>query len=65
MGQAREMANETDLSARARQKPPTPGWVKLFAAIGILLVLVVVVLHLTGNGFMNHGALPTATERQP
>ena len=59
------MTDDTDPSARAHRSPRTPGWVKLFAAIGILLVVVVVVLHLTGNGFMNHGAVPNPTERQP
>lgn len=32
-----------------------PRWVKLFGAVFILIVLVVVVLHLMGRGFGGHG----------
>ncbi len=31
--------------------PSTPGWVKVFGIIVIVLVLLFVILHLTGNGF--------------
>jgi hypothetical protein len=31
-----------------------PGWVKVFGAIGIAMLLLVVVLHLTGHGFGAH-----------
>lgn len=36
--------------------PPTPRWVKFSIAAAVLLLVVVAVLHLTGNGFMDHGA---------
>lgn len=38
-----------------RGSPPSiPRWVKVFGIIFIVLVLVVVVLHLTGNNFGGH-----------
>ena len=37
--------------------PSTPRWVKVFAAIFIVLVLLVIILHLTGNSLGGlHGA---------
>jgi hypothetical protein len=32
----------------------TPGWVKVFGIIVIVLVLLFVILHLTGGGFGGH-----------
>lgn len=32
----------------------TPRWVKTFAIIGLVVVLIVVILHLTGNSPMSH-----------
>jgi hypothetical protein len=32
----------------------TPRWVKVFGIIAIVLVLLFVILHLTGNGFRGH-----------
>ena len=32
-----------------------PGWVKAFIVGTIVVLLAVVVLHLTGNGFNHHG----------
>jgi hypothetical protein len=34
--------------------PGTPRWVKVFGIIGIILVLLFVVLHLTGRGLGGH-----------
>ena len=34
-----------------RVAPTTPRWVKIFRALGIVLVVLFVVLHLTGHGF--------------
>jgi hypothetical protein len=34
--------------------PSTPRWVKVFGIIGIVLVLLFVILHLTGRGFGGH-----------
>ena len=31
--------------------PATPRWVRIFRALGIFLVVLLVVLHLTGHGF--------------
>ena len=42
------------------QNRATPRWVKVFVIIIIALILLVVILHLTGNDFgghMNHSAL--------
>ncbi|MCY9659433.1 hypothetical protein P5G65_23270 [Paenibacillus chondroitinus] len=33
----------------------TPRWVKVFGIIAIVLVLFLVILHLTGRGFGDHG----------
>ena len=33
---------------------PTPRWVKVFAVIGVFLVVILVWLHLTGHGFGGH-----------
>ena len=38
--------------------PSTPRWVKVFGIIALILILLVVILHLTGNslgGPMGHG----------
>lgn len=39
--------------ARER-KGATPRWVKVFGAIGIVLLVAFVILHLTGHGFGGH-----------
>jgi hypothetical protein len=33
----------------------TPNWVKVFGAIAVVLVVIIVVLHLTGHAPMGHG----------
>lgn len=40
--------------------PPAPLWVKVAGGIALALLLLVVVLHLTGNSFsmMHGGAMP-------
>jgi hypothetical protein len=40
--------------------PPTPLWVKVAGGIALALLLLVIVLHLTGNSFgmMHGGAMP-------
>ena len=35
--------------------PPMPRWVKLLGIAALLVIVVVVILHLTGNGFGSHG----------
>ena len=38
-----------------RESPPSiPGWVKVSGIIVIVLILLFVILHLTGNGFGDH-----------
>ena len=41
--------------------PPAPLWVKVAGGIALALLLLVVVLHLTGNSFsmMHGGAMPS------
>jgi hypothetical protein len=34
--------------------PSTPRWVKVFGIIFIILIVLFVILHLTGNRFRNH-----------
>jgi len=45
--------------------PGMPRWVKAVAAIGGLLALILVVIHLTGHGFSHHGAHSAPTEHTP
>ncbi|MEP7003827.1 MAG: hypothetical protein ABI888_04740 [Chloroflexota bacterium] len=37
-----------------RPSTPTPRWVKTFAVIALVLVVLFVILHLTGNGMGGH-----------
>ena len=41
--------------------PPAPLWVKVAGGIAVALLLLVVVLHLSGNSFsmMHRGAMPS------
>lgn len=52
-----------------RKPPPsTPGWVKMFGIVGIVLVLLVVVLHLLGRspgGHSSHGSASGHSEQHP
>lgn len=36
------------------EKHKTPLWVKVFGIIGIILVLIIVIMHLTGKASMGH-----------
>lgn len=48
---------ETDTRPDPEAPPGVPRWVKVFGIVFIVLVLVFVILHLTGNGLGNlHGA---------
>ena len=48
-------AGEDTRMRRGRGSPPgTPRWVKVFAIIVIVLVLLFVILHLSGRGFGDH-----------
>jgi hypothetical protein len=49
--------SETHTKPDPGAPPSTPRWVKVFGVIFIVLVLVFVILHLTGNGLGSlHGA---------
>jgi hypothetical protein len=51
--------SETHTRPDPEAPPGVPRWVKVFGIVVIVLVLVFVILHLTGNGLGNlHGALP-------
>jgi len=45
---------QTHVKPDRRSPPSTPRWVKVSAIIVIVLVLLFVILHLTGNGFGGH-----------
>jgi hypothetical protein len=48
---------ETRIRPDPEAPPGVPRWVKIFGIVLLVLVLVFVVLHLTGNGLGNlHGA---------
>ena len=38
----------------ANQPPGTPRWVKIFGVIAIVVVVLIVIMHLTGNSFAHH-----------
>jgi hypothetical protein len=42
--------------------PGMPRWVKVFGIIAIGLVLLVVILHLTGNGLHDHSSPSSVTK---
>ena len=44
-----DSGNDTRVRPTAQRPPATPRWVKIFGIIVIVLVLMFVVLHLTGN----------------
>ena len=49
---------ETHTPPDQEAPPGVPRWVKVFGIVFIVLILVLVILHLTGNGLGNlHGAL--------
>jgi hypothetical protein len=56
--------SDKPVAAKSCSEPAirTPLWVKVFGAIAILLVLLVISLHLTGGGFGHHH---TASFSQP
>jgi hypothetical protein len=41
-------------TGRGGPGPGTPGWVKIFGTIAAAVVVLVIVLHLTGNSFGGH-----------
>jgi hypothetical protein len=41
-------------SAAPNRSASTPRWVKVFVLIAIILVVLFVIMHLTGNGFGDH-----------
>jgi hypothetical protein len=56
-----QAGNRTRVVADPGSPPATPRWVKVFGIIGIVLVLLFVGLHLTGNSPMH---TPPATGTQ-
>jgi len=61
-------ANGDGAVPRRGLPPRTPGWVKAFGIIAIVLVLVLVILHLTGHGpggHTSHSGLGERGARQP
>ncbi len=53
-----DTADDTRVRADRGSPPSAPRWVKVFGIIALVLILLVVILHLTGNslgGPMGHG----------
>ena len=60
----RSRSNGEPKAASGRASAGTmPRWVKVFAIVGAVLVVLFVVLHLTGHGFGHH--MPAADHGAP
>lgn len=61
-----EVGDDTSVEPDRGSPPSTPRWVKVFGIIALVLVLLFVILHLTGNNFGGHGrhSLPTSVIEQ-
>lgn len=46
---------QTPIQPDHESPPSAPRWVKLFGIVALVLVLLFVILHLTGNGFGGPG----------
>ena len=44
--------------------PGTPRWVKVFAIVALIVLIVFVIVHLAGGGFRGHGPSSTVTEHR-
>ena len=56
---------QTQAGPDRRSTYRTPRWVKVFAVIAIILILVFIILHLTGNSTGVHGGHPSFSEMKP
>lgn len=50
-----ESNEDTNVGPGGGSTPSTPRWVKVFGIIALVLILLFVILHLTGNNFGGHG----------
>ncbi len=50
----KEIVEENSQKPERETPPKTPRWVKIFGVIGLLLVLLFVILHLTGHSPFMH-----------
>jgi hypothetical protein len=57
-----EPKTRTDMRPERGLPPSTPRWVKVAGIIGIVLVLVFVILHLTGHSPGGHASHVSLTE---
>jgi hypothetical protein len=49
------MTNQSsDRNEGRKPNPGTPIWVKIFAYVAVALVIVIIILHVTGNSFGGH-----------
>jgi hypothetical protein len=49
-----DTGDDTGMASNVGSPPSTPRWVKVLGLIALVLVLLFVILHLTGGGFMSH-----------
>ncbi|AJY76828.1 hypothetical protein [Paenibacillus beijingensis] len=50
-----DSSDDTRVRSDRGSTPSTPRWVKVFGIIGLVLILLFIILHLTGNSFSGHG----------
>ncbi len=46
--------SQSPVNTDRRQPPSTPRWVKVLGIIFIILIIFLIILHITGNGFGGH-----------
>jgi hypothetical protein len=56
--------SQTDVEPDNEVQTNTPRWVKRIGIVAILLVLLIIILHLTGNSLSNHGNHTSLIETQ-
>jgi hypothetical protein len=55
MSKLPESNEDTSVESGHGSTPSTPRWVKVFGIIALILVMLFIILHLTGNNFGGHG----------
>lgn len=60
-----DAGDDTRVNPDGRSYTGAPRWVKAFVIVFVVLVLVFVILHLTGNSLGGHGSLFEHGARRP